>query len=62
MNSREIIKKLRADGFDHIRTTGDHHIYTHSDGRLVIVPHPQKDFPIGTLRSIFKQAGWAWKK
>ncbi|MDJ0572344.1 MAG: type II toxin-antitoxin system HicA family toxin [Pleurocapsa sp. MO_192.B19] len=22
------------------------------------VPHPKKDLPLGTLKSIFKQAGW----
>ncbi|MEI6335246.1 MAG: type II toxin-antitoxin system HicA family toxin [Methylococcaceae bacterium] len=26
----------------------------------VVVPHPRKDLPIGTLRSIYKQAGWDW--
>ncbi|MES2705891.1 MAG: type II toxin-antitoxin system HicA family toxin [Verrucomicrobiota bacterium] len=24
------------------------------------MPHPKKDFPKGTLRSIFTQAGWPW--
>jgi len=25
---------------------------------MVIVPHPRKDMPPGTLRSIYRQAGW----
>jgi predicted RNA binding protein YcfA (HicA-like mRNA interferase family) len=27
----------------------------------VVVPHPRKDIPIGTLRNIYRQAGWIWK-
>jgi len=27
----------------------------------VTVPHPKKDLPIGTLRSIYRQAGWQWR-
>jgi predicted RNA binding protein YcfA (HicA-like mRNA interferase family) len=27
--------------------------------RMVIVPHPRKDIPPGTMRSIYKQAGWS---
>jgi predicted RNA binding protein YcfA (HicA-like mRNA interferase family) len=26
----------------------------------VVVPHPRKDLAIGTLRNIYKQAGWDW--
>lgn len=29
---------------------------------LVTVPHPKKDLPVGTVRSIFKQAGLRFKK
>jgi len=25
---------------------------------MVIVPHPRKDIPIGTVRSIYDQAAW----
>ncbi|MFN5553211.1 MAG: type II toxin-antitoxin system HicA family toxin [Hyphomonadaceae bacterium] len=28
------------------------------DGRVVIIPHPEKDLPLGTARSIAKMAGW----
>ena len=27
----------------------------------VTVKHPTKDMPIGTLRNIFRQAGWKWE-
>jgi predicted RNA binding protein YcfA (HicA-like mRNA interferase family) len=26
---------------------------------LVTVPHPKKQLPTGTLKSIFRQAGWS---
>ena len=26
--------------------------------RVVIVPHPKSDLPIGTVHAIYKQAGW----
>lgn len=32
-----------------------------SDGK-VTVPHPSADLPIGTLKSIFRQAGWDWRR
>ena len=59
LTSKEIIKRLEKEGF--VRKGlrgGSHQKWTHSDGRIVIVPHPKKDFKIGTLKSIFKQAGW----
>jgi len=27
----------------------------------VVVPHPRKDMAIGTLRNIYRQAGWEWR-
>lgn len=60
MNSREIIKRLERDGWQLVRTKGSHRQYKHPDrpGR-VTVPHPKKDFPVSTLKSIFRQAGWS---
>jgi predicted RNA binding protein YcfA (HicA-like mRNA interferase family) len=61
MNSHDIITKLKNDGWILFHIRGSHHHYKHpkKPGR-VTVPHPKKDLPIGTLRSIFKQAGWSW--
>ncbi|MCP4135213.1 MAG: type II toxin-antitoxin system HicA family toxin [bacterium] len=37
--------------------------YTHPDKKgKVTVPHPKSDIPIGTLKNIYKQAGWEWRK
>lgn len=58
MDSREIIKKLRADGWFEVAQAGSHKQFKHSEkaGR-VTVPYPRKEVPIGTLKSIEKQAG-----
>jgi predicted RNA binding protein YcfA (HicA-like mRNA interferase family) len=41
-DSRDIIRRLLANGF-----------VRHKDiGRIVILPHPRKDIPVGTVRSI----------
>ncbi len=46
----------------HIRTTGDHwHFHHPEQAGIVTVPHPKKDIPIGTLKSIEKQANMKFK-
>lgn len=58
VNSRDIIKALEADGWILKRVTGSHHHFMHpSKPGVVTVPHPKKDTPIGTLKSIARQAG-----
>jgi predicted RNA binding protein YcfA (HicA-like mRNA interferase family) len=58
MDSKEIIKALQKDGWFQVAQRGSHVQFKHSTkpGR-VTVPHPRKDLPIGTLKSIEKQAG-----
>ncbi|MEO5808183.1 type II toxin-antitoxin system HicA family toxin [Devosia sp.] len=58
-NSRKLIRLLTHDGWYHVDVNGDHHQFKHPEraGR-VTVPHPNSDIPIGTVRSIYKQAGW----
>ena len=62
MDSREVIRPLREKGWILHHTKGDHHQFKHSaiPGKVTI-PHPKKDLPIGTLRSIYRQAGWEWR-
>ncbi len=56
--SREIIGILKADGWQLIATRGSHHQFKHPTklGR-VTVPHPKKDLPYGTVKSILQRAG-----
>ncbi len=56
-NSRKIIKHLESDGFELLGVRGSHHKFR-KDGRIVIVPHPKKQLPLGTARNIAKMAGW----
>ena len=58
MKSREVIAALRADGWIQVAQKGSHVQFKHPQkpGR-VTVPHPERDIPIGTLRSIEKQSG-----
>jgi predicted RNA binding protein YcfA (HicA-like mRNA interferase family) len=58
MDSRTIIRKLEAAGWKHFRTTGSHHHFCRPDTEQVVtVPHPKKDVPIGTIKSIERQSG-----
>lgn len=58
--SRDVIRRLEADGYTLVSVRGSHHKYRHAEsGRTVILPHPRKDIPKGTIRSIYRQAGWA---
>jgi predicted RNA binding protein YcfA (HicA-like mRNA interferase family) len=42
----------------HVRTKGDHHHFKRSGTPgIVTVPHPKKDIPIGTLKSIERPSG-----
>jgi predicted RNA binding protein YcfA (HicA-like mRNA interferase family) len=59
-DSRDIVTRLERDGFELVSVRGSHHKFIHRQRRLrVIVAHPRKDLPIGTVRSIYKDAGWA---
>lgn len=60
MKSRELIEIIQADGWYLIRVTGSHHHFKHdTKSGLVTIPHPKKDLPKGTVKSILKQAGLA---
>jgi predicted RNA binding protein YcfA (HicA-like mRNA interferase family) len=58
MESAEVIALLRKDGWIEVAEKGSHMQFKHPQkpGR-VTVPHPKRDIPLGTLRSIEKQAG-----
>lgn len=62
MDSRTIIKILKQNGWYEVAKVGSHSQFRHSyiKGR-VTVPHPKKDIPIGTLKSIERQSGVRFK-
>jgi predicted RNA binding protein YcfA (HicA-like mRNA interferase family) len=58
MGSKQIIDKIKADGWFLVHTIGSHHQFKHpTKTGKVTVPHPKKDLPAATVRSILKQAG-----
>jgi predicted RNA binding protein YcfA (HicA-like mRNA interferase family) len=58
MNSRDVIKALQADGWFQVDQEGSHVQFKHNTKKgRVTVPHPKRDIPIGTLRSVEKQSG-----
>ena len=62
MSSREIIKRLQKEGWELVAVTGSHHKFKHPDRTgYVTVIHPNHDFAVATLRSIYRQAGWEWR-
>lgn len=58
MDSRKILKLLKADGWYRVDQTGSHIQLKHETkkGRTT-VPHPRKHIPLGTLKNIEKQSG-----
>jgi predicted RNA binding protein YcfA (HicA-like mRNA interferase family) len=58
MNSWDIIHALEAGGWVEVARKGSHAQFKHpAKAGRVTVPHPKKDLPLGTVRSIEKQAG-----
>ncbi len=56
-NSRDIDERLKAEGFELVSSKGSHHKFRKGT-IIVVVPHPKKDLPFGTARSIAKRVGW----
>ena len=58
MKSADVIAWLKRNGWYEVASRGSHVQFKHPQrpGR-VTVPHPKRDIPIGTLKSIEKQAG-----
>ena len=62
MSSGEVIRRLEADGWRQVAGKGDHRKFKHPERPgHVTVPHPKKDLATGTLRNIYRQAGWDWR-
>ncbi|MGH3663088.1 MAG: type II toxin-antitoxin system HicA family toxin [Micromonosporaceae bacterium] len=55
----EILKMLEADGWYQVAQRGSHRQFKHptKPGRVTVPGKPGRDLPLGTERSILKQAG-----
>ena len=59
ITARQLTRALEEDGFIEERITGSHHIYTKQALTVpVAYTRPNDTFPIGTLRSMIRLAGW----
>lgn len=57
LSSGDVIRVLQEHGFGFVTQRGSHAKYKNATGRIAIVPHPKKELPIGTTRSIIRQSG-----
>ncbi|MBI3790714.1 MAG: type II toxin-antitoxin system HicA family toxin [Gemmatimonadetes bacterium] len=59
MKIRDLLKRLRDDGWILVRTRGSHGQYRHplKPGLVTVPGRPGDDIALGTLRSVLKQAG-----
>lgn len=57
ISSREVIKTLKSNGWDHVATRGDHHQFKNAAGVKVTVQHPVKDLSLRNIISIEKATG-----
>ena len=58
MNSADVIKRLKTNGWTLRNVSGSHHIFVHpSRPGHISVPHPRKDLGTGLVRKLFKIAG-----
>ena len=57
MNGKEVIKKLKANGWFVKRIRGSHHMMSDGSKTVPVAVHRSKDIPIGTLKSIEKLTG-----
>ena len=58
--TRDVLRDLRQDGWVEARRgPGDHRQYKHpAKAGRVTIDHGEPEIPTGTLRSIYRQAGW----
>ncbi|SPX85373.1 type II toxin-antitoxin system HicA family toxin [Moraxella ovis] len=57
-SSDEMIKRITNDGWYQVKQTGSHKHYKHpAKAGKVTIPNGREHLPIGTLKSIIKQAG-----
>jgi len=56
ISSLKLVKIVLKLGFEEVRQKGSHKIFSHSDGRFLVIPiHSNKPIPVGLLNKIIKQ-------
>ncbi len=57
MDSKEVLKRLMAEGFVKKSQNGSHIKLVNNDKTVIVPTHGKKDIPTGTLKNIEKQSG-----
>ena len=60
MTAREVMNRLRREGWAERSGKGSHRKFMKSGSQSVIVPDHRGDLKQGLLRSICRAAGWEW--
>ncbi len=60
MKVREVLRRLKTDGWVQIKSKGGHRQFKHPSrpGRVTVSGKLSDTVPPGTLASIYRQAGW----
>ena len=61
MKVKDVLKRLKADGWYLVKIRGDHRQFKHPTkiGKVTVAGKPSEEVKKGTLSSIFRQAGFA---
>jgi predicted RNA binding protein YcfA (HicA-like mRNA interferase family) len=60
MTAREVMARLQREGWQERPGKGAHVVFTKPGRKNIPVSRDGGDVPIGTLRSIARDAGWEW--
>ena len=57
-DSHDIVQRLEREGFELVSVAGPSRKYGHPARQMeVIVPHPRRDLPIETVRTLYRDVG-----
>lgn len=59
MTSADLIRELKANGYQLVSVRGSHHKFRNAANVTIIVPHPRKDLGNGLVAKIREDAGIA---
>ena len=57
---KEVVRRLLADGWIERKGKGDHRNFKKLGFGVVTIDTGVREIPIGTLRNIYRVAGWRW--
>ena len=57
MNSKEVIKILKKNGFELKSQNGSHKKFVNGERIAIVADHGKDEIPLGTLKNIERQSG-----